>query len=368
MTIASVTASGGVLRQSRGEEGTPRRVLGGACAELARRLNAPVGFLRGLVVVACWFSPRLVLVYVAAVLLVPRGMRRWPGWGNLIGGLRVGVLYGVLFAVAGGGVLGSPMFDQSPAVWITQGGVALVTIVVLFASPGVDSERHQRELALASLALIAVAGALVLGMIVAPQIRWEQVAAAVVVLTGGVLVVGGRRARGLLLPAVVAASGLVLLAASGARLQGGIGHTHVRPVRLAALAPSYRLAIGTLHVDLSALAASGRVLTLTVSVGVGDLELTVPATATVEIDAHVGRGSFFTTLPGNASLPVTGFAIHRRFSSAALSGSTGPAISPSALARLRSQLAMRVRVDADVGIGTLRIDRGGIAAGAPGPS
>ena len=367
MTVASITESHGGVRRARRDELVPRRVLGGACAELAWRLNAPVAFLRGLVIVACWFSPRVTFVYVAAVLLIPHGARRWSGWENVIGGLRVGVLYGVLFATASGGVLGSPLFDQSPAVWITQGGLLLATLMALFASPSiVGSDLRDREVALASLALIAVAGALVLGMVLAPAVRWEEVASAVVVFTGVVLIVGGRRARGLLLPAVVAASGVVLLAASGARLQGGIGHTDVRPVRLATLAHSYRLAIGSLHLDLSGLPASRRVLTLAVSVGIGRLDLTVPAGAAVEIDARVGRGTFFTTL--GSVLPVTGLAIDRRINSAALSGATGPAGSAAEAARLLAHPSLRLRINAEVGVGTLQLDRGAIASSGPGSS
>jgi hypothetical protein len=361
MTAASVTASRGGIVRPPGDRVVPRRVLGGACAEIAWRLNAPVGFLRGIVLVACGLSSRLVFVYVATGLLIPHAERRRPGWENVVGALRVGLLFGVLYAVSSGGILGSPLVDQSPAVWITQGGLLLATIVALLAAPPiVGPDLGDRELALASLALIALAGVIVVGMVLAPQVRWEEVAASVVVFIGVVLVVGGRRARALLLPALVAACGVVLLAASGARLQGGIGRADARPVRLGTPSHSYRLAIGSLHVDLSALRAGHRPRTLTVSVGIGHLDLTVPATAAVEIDAHVGRGTLFAELASGP--PVTGFAIHRMIHSAALSGGNGGAISPAAAARLRSHPAMRLRINAEVGIGTLQIDRGAVAS------
>ncbi len=365
MSAASATAVGGASAGAGEVRLAPARVLGGACAELAARLNAPVGFLRGLVIAACVLSPRAILVYVAAVLLVPHGARRWPGWENVIGALRVGLLYGVVLATGSGGVLGSPLFDQSPGVWITQGGLLLATIVALLASPSVArSGAGDRELALSSLALIAVAGMLALGAILAPGIRWEEVAAGVVALAGAALVLGGPRARGLLVPAIVAASGVVLLSASGARLQGGIGSSEVRPVRLGTLPSSYRLAIGSLDVDLSGLPASGRPLALAVSVGIGRLHLTVPAGAAVEIDARVGRGTLADFV--SRGPVVTGFSIDRRIDSAALSGGAGPPVSPSTAARLRSHPAIMLRIDAEVGIGTLQLDRGAAGSGASG--
>lgn len=331
----------GAAAQPRGSD-EPSRILGGACAELARRLNAPVGFIRGLVLVGSFLSPAVFWIYLGAVLLVPHASRRWPGAGNVVGLLRVGLLVAVVQTTFSGRLGVDDLFNQSPQVWIPQAGLCLITLLALLLS-WPEGEDQDAALATSALAVLAVAALLILGMALVPGLRWERGAAVATVLVGAGLLIQTRRGNGraLVLPAVVAASGLMLLTASGARLQGGIGDLDARPVDAQAVHATYRRALGTINLDLSSLASGPRAVTVALSVGVGHINVMVPSQAVVQLDARIGRG---TLMPPDAG-PRIGLGIHQV-------KTYSPAAPPSAS-------DLRLRVSAVVGIGTLSINRPG---------
>jgi phage shock protein PspC (stress-responsive transcriptional regulator) len=335
-------------------EFAPARAIGGVCAELARRLNASVGFIRVVAAIAIFLTQKWgFYAYLAAVLFLPQNGRRLPGAANIVGLLRVGMVW-LLITLTFGNVSTGGLFDQSPAVWITYAGICLAGLLGLLASGLWEAEAAPRSdssdgpLALASVAVLAVAGTLVAGMAVAPGVRWERIVPGAVAILGAVLVARGRRGdgRALLLPAVFAAGGVLLLGASGARLQGGVGGLDVRPTSAPALRSSYRRAIGDLTVDLTNLRARGQALRLSLSVGIGNLQVVLPQEASaVTIDARLGRG----TLIGPIGRVTEGFGVRRRLDGISSAWGAQPR---SALPRP----TQRLFIDAAIGLGTILID------------
>lgn len=322
----------------------PDRRLGGACAEIARRLRAPVGFVRTLTFISLEFVPYAFLIYLGVVLLLPQGGRRWPGAANLVGALRFGAFMAALLTINLGGLSVDEIFRHSPTLWISEGGVcAVIVVALLVPTPRSDLEVYERQLLQASVFVLAVAGLLFAGAVIVPQVRWERVAAAAAVVTGfGISFAATRRSvRAWLIPGAVAVAGLTLLTGSGARLQGGIGDHYVRVSQVEALQPSYRRAVGTMTVNLNGMHAGGRVVDLALSVGVGRLRIILPALAAARLDVRVGRGSVFSTIRGE----IDGVDVHQR-----LSG-----VSPFR----KSDPTVRLRITASVGIGSVDIERAG---------
>jgi predicted membrane protein len=83
------------------------------------------------------------------------------------------------------------------------------------------------------------------------------------------------------------------------------------PATVAAIAPSYRLGVGTLRIDLSGIQPAGKELQVKAKVGVGELRIVVPNGARVQVyaraklgDVHVlrledsGRNAIVTTGSG----------------------------------------------------------------------
>ena len=124
------------------------------------------------------------------------------------------------------------------------------------------------------------------------------------------------------------------VAITGVPLTGGIGQRVVQPTTPSELHPTYRLAVGSLTVDLTHVPLGSVVRTVTASVAVGQLVVDVPRGVVVDVDAHSGIGSvdYGASGPAAFAVPLTAF---------------GPA---------RPQLV----IDAQVGIGRIQLQRGGI--------
>lgn len=95
---------------------------------------------------------------------------------------------------------------------------------------------------------------------------------------------------------LIVLGGVLALLLAGAtsidlRLEGGVGERTERPRSAAELEGEYRLGVGELTVDLSAvdLHAAG-VETIEVSVGIGELSVIVPQEASLRVEGHVGVG------------------------------------------------------------------------------
>jgi hypothetical protein len=123
----------------------------------------------------------------------------------------------------------------------------------------------------------------------------------------------------------------------------------VRPADAASLDRTYRLAGGTLVVDLGELHLDGRTRALTASVAAGRLHVVVPAAATVVVDSHVDAGE--ARILG---LRDTGTSLSRRITDRAPPGTS------------RDAGAGTLRIRADVGFGQVVVERAGTSP-APVP-
>jgi phage shock protein PspC (stress-responsive transcriptional regulator) len=175
---------------------------------------------------------------------------------------------------------------------------------------------RQRPVALVGLALVAVAGIVLLShvtlrihsdafwavvLIVGATLLWSQrrsTADAAEVVEGAAEGAPPRR-RGRALRIVLAAIGILLALAIAGALAftavflhpgDGVGRRSYEPLTVAALRDQYRLGVGELHVDLSHLALPPGTTTVQMRVGIGHLLVTVPRGVTVRTKGKVSWG------------------------------------------------------------------------------
>jgi phage shock protein PspC (stress-responsive transcriptional regulator) len=190
--------------------------------------------------------------------------------------------------------------------------------------------------------------AVVLGVIVLTGIAafgggWGAPAAApttvaiIVIAAGAGLVVGGFTVglRWLIPPALALALAAGVVAAADVDARGGVGERIYRPLASGELRQSYHLGVGHLVVDLreTELAAGDNVVKL--RLGMGGAEVLVPRGACVSTNAHLGIGGTQVFDRDSGGVDVD-FQDQKR----------------------ASALTPRVVVDADIGIGGLRVQPG----------
>ena len=122
------------------------------------------------------------------------------------------------------------------------------------------------------------------------------------------------RARWLILPALLLAPLALLATVVNLDLNEGFGDRHVAVVDAAQLPGTYRLAGGTLSVDLTQPPSGVSNAEVTAEVGAGVLEIRVPADATVRIDGDVGIGVFKVFVERSLRLPQSVGSIRREIS------------------------------------------------------
>jgi phage shock protein PspC (stress-responsive transcriptional regulator) len=266
------------------------------CGGIAERFEVDVTIVRVAFVVAACLWGIGVVVYLALWALVPgtddagrapaldaHGVMSGPSW----------VSYLLLTAALFLGLVISTSWWGGPQ-W--GGGLGLAWLVVLFVVVVVALRRPARR----------------------PTIGRVLLVLALIVLS---------------LIVLVTAAFFGAVAMTGVPLTGGIGQRVVQPSTQAELQQSYRMAIGSLSVDLTHVPLGAGTRTVTASVAVGQLVVDVPRGAVVDVNAHSGIGT------------VT-------------YGSSGPqafATPLTALGPARPQFV----IDAQVGIGRVELERGG---------
>jgi phage shock protein PspC (stress-responsive transcriptional regulator) len=127
----------------------------------------------------------------------------------------------------------------------------------------------------------------------------------VVVLIGGLAILWAsrreKRARRILVTLAALATALAIAACIAVvtafawfdvSLGDGVGDSTYAPAAAAAVQPSYKLGIGSLRVDLSQIETAGR-HRVEARVGIGELRIVVPRNAEVRVDAHAKVGEVF---------------------------------------------------------------------------
>ena len=249
------------------ERSSSDRMLAGVCGGLGRYFDLNPTFFRVGFVVLTLLGGAGVLVYLAATLVMPgegrersvaeqvlaeRKERPWP----LIGLAIVGVALIVLLSRAA-------LRPAAGAGWVF---VLVIGLVVLWVS---RSARWRGRLFRVLLALVfATLAAFVTAIVLA--FSWFNVS-----------------------------------------LSDGVGDHVYAPATVAAIAPSYRLGVGSMRIDLSGIQPAGKELQVKAKVGVGELRIVVPNGARVQVyavaklgEVHVlrledsGRNAIVTTGSG----------------------------------------------------------------------
>jgi phage shock protein PspC (stress-responsive transcriptional regulator) len=221
----------------------------------------------------------------------------------------------MLTGVAGG--LGR-YFDLNPTVFrvgfvvltLLGGAGVLVYLAAALVMPAEDKERSLAEQVLAErkerpwpLIGLAIVGVALIVLLSHAAFRPEAGAGWIFLLVVGLAVLwvsrsgrwGGRLLRlavALVVAALAAAVTAVVLAFSwfNVSLGDGVGDRVYAPATAASIAPSYKLGVGKLRLDLSGIQPAKKELHVTAKVGVGELRVVVPDGVPVQVDAHAKLG------------------------------------------------------------------------------
>jgi len=117
-----------------------------------------------------------------------------------------------------------------------------------------------------------------------------------VLVTGLSLLATARwgRGRGLIPVGVLLALALGVAATADSLhvpFRGGVGDRQWRPTALSDVRPVYRLRMGTMTIDLTAVPFAGADRTITATVGAGELVVLAPEGAAIDVDARAGIGA-----------------------------------------------------------------------------
>jgi phage shock protein PspC (stress-responsive transcriptional regulator) len=273
------------------------RVIGGVCGGLGNYFNVdPILFRIGALALTLIGGAGLLL-YLAALLLVPNepatGAVSEPPAGGRNRALVIALVVVALLIswpfLLGGGLVAAGILI--PIAFLVAAGV-LVWWLVSGEGPSGDAGDIAKRAALGI-------GVLILCGVVALAGAWAAAAGggtivAILVIASGVAILAGaflKPVRWLILPAIALGLAAGAVSAAGIDLDGGVGDKSYRPASTADLRDRYELGIGELEVDLrdTDLPAGDRPLEL--DVGVGEARLIVPQDVCVATEARVGLGA-----------------------------------------------------------------------------
>jgi len=316
------------------------RVIGGVCGGLGRYFNVdPIIFRIGAVVLA-FIGGAGLLAYLAALLLIPSedspaaadapaGRHRWL----LIAGVIVLLLVTWPFLLGGGLLLAGILV---PLAFLVAAGV-VVWWFVSGEGPGDDAGDIAKRAAL-GIGILALCGLIAIAGAWAAAAGGESVVAITVIVAGVAILVGAfvRPVRWLVLPAVTLAVSAGVVAAAGIDLDGGVGERDYRPASAADMRDTYQLGMGELVLDLRQTDLPAGDVPVGIDLGIGEARLIVPDDVCVATDAEVGIGEARTFDRHNEGVDVDVEDL--------------PGASPD---------TTRLVVNADVGVGSLRIGHSG---------
>jgi phage shock protein PspC (stress-responsive transcriptional regulator) len=289
------------------------RVIAGVCGGLARYFRIDPVIVRVVAVALVFLGGAGVLLYLAAVLMVPdEDGVMVANTGSLRGRLLTG-LAAVLLAVAFLSIFpwGWGWNDWFlPGLLVPLAVVALLGLGVRWFFPP-DRERTGnagdvlRRVVLAACLLIGCL-LLAIGAAWAGAIGAGGVVAAVVIAAGVMLVAGAfvARMRWLILPALSIAVPLAIVSAAGIDVDNSIGDRQYRPASVNQLRNHYELGLGHLVVDLRDADIPSGVHRVSMELGVGEAILVVPEDVCVSSAAKVGMGGVDVFNSGEGGIDV----------------------------------------------------------------
>jgi phage shock protein PspC (stress-responsive transcriptional regulator) len=263
------------------------------CSGLGRYFNVDPVLFRVAAVALVFFGGAGILLYLAAVLLIPNEGEERPE-ARRRRDRALAVVGVVLLVVAAGSIFSHGLFHIGwafgPFVFI-----ALAALGVWWLVSGERPRGNAGDLARSvarGIGVLILCGALAIGGAWLAGAGGGTAAAIAVVAAGAILAGAALEGYGrwLVLPALALALPVAFVSAANIDLHGGAGDKQYVPTSAAQVRDSYRVGTGRLVVDLrdAQLPPGDRPLQL--RVGVGDAELIVPNNVCVATNAKVGMG------------------------------------------------------------------------------
>jgi phage shock protein PspC (stress-responsive transcriptional regulator) len=276
----------------RFERSSTDRLIGGVCGGLGRYFAIDPTLVRiGMVALALLGGTGLI-VYAAALVLVPSD-GEVPAGPTDTRDRAIAVVVAIVLTIVGASLglfglgLGGAIF---PIAFLAVAGLAVWWLVSGERPSGSAGEIARR--AALGVGLLLGCFALAVGSFFASGLGGGVVVAALVVAAGAALVgaafFGG--ARWLVLPALAIALPLAFVSAADIDLDGGFGARHVRPGTVAEIKPGYRLGAGELVVDLRDVKLPAGDHRLKIDIGTGHALVLVADDVCVASNATVGMG------------------------------------------------------------------------------
>lgn len=274
------------------------RVVGGVAAGVAKYFNIDPVIVRVVFVALTFLGGAGILLYLAALLLVPDDRGHVAADASSFRGKVLIAVAGVLLFVAIGAAvpwgwdnwfLGGFLFPAAVLAllglgvwWLVQGGGKRPT----------DAIGVLRAIAF-GLVLLVGSWLLAVGSAWASAVGGGVVVASLVIAAGVLLVAGAfvARVRWLILPALAIAIPLAIVSAAGIEVDGSVGERDYRPLAAADIRDQYELGVGQLVVDLRDTDLGPGEHRVDMKVGVGEALLVVPDDVCVTSEAKLGLGA-----------------------------------------------------------------------------
>ena len=269
------------------------RLIAGVCSGLGRYFSVDPVLFRVGAVALIFFGGAGILLYIAAILLVPNEGEERPETRRRRD-RALAVLGVVLLVVAAGTIFSHGVFHIGWAF----GPLLFVGLVALAVYWLVSGERPQGDARHVARSLARGFGVLILCVALALGGAWLAgagggTAAAITVIAAGAILAGAALegyGRLLVLPALALALPVAFVSAANIDLHGGAGDKEYSPTSAAQVRDDYRLGAGRLVVDLRQAKLPPGDHPLKLRLGVGEAVLLVPNDVCVATKSKVGMG------------------------------------------------------------------------------
>lgn len=283
------------------------RVLGGVCGGAARYFGIDPVIARIVAIVLVFFGGAGILLYLAALLLVPTEGTVGPAapernrWLVVIGAVALIVVIGP-FVLVPAFVIGGLLFPLAFLV--------IAALVVAWLTTGRWPDREVGPILRATgigLAVLAVLSIVAIGAFWGAAAGGDEVVAGFVIAAGAALVAGAfvRPVRWLIPLALALAIPAGFVGAAGIQLDGGFGERRYHPNSEQQIRDGYEIGIGELVVDLrGADLDPGRDKEIDIDVGIGHALVLVDEDVCIATRAEVGAGQVDVFNTGNGGVDI----------------------------------------------------------------